>query len=126
LAARSLLLDDGLCHRTLTDEDGARELLRTAEQSLVVAERLGCPRLNLHGTGLDAIGLPVRPVHRVTGAMWITSSRTLSRVAELGERAGVTFCLENLNTAVDTPACRSPVPPTPSPWSRPLTAPGCG
>jgi hydroxypyruvate isomerase len=88
---------------TLTDEDGARELLRTAEQSLVVAERLGCPRLNLHGTGLDAIGLPVRPVHRVTGAMWITAFRTLSRVAELGERAGVTFCLENLNTAVDHP-----------------------
>ena len=88
---------------TLTDEDGARELLRTAGQSLVVAERLGCPRLNLHGTGLDAIGLPVRPVHRVTGAMWITASRTLSRVAELGERAGVTFCLENLNTAVDHP-----------------------
>ena len=29
--------------------------------------------------------------------------RTLCRLAELGERAGVTFCLENLNTAVDHP-----------------------
>jgi hydroxypyruvate isomerase len=88
---------------TLADEEGAQELLRTAEQSLAVAERLGCPRLNLHGTGLDGQGLPVKPAHEVTGAMWITAHRTLSRVAELGERAGVTFCLENLNTAVDHP-----------------------
>src|SRR5437868_3266655 len=29
--------------------------------------------------------------------------RTLGRIAELGERAGVTFVLENLNTAVDHP-----------------------
>ena len=28
---------------------------------------------------------------------------TLARVAELGEREGVVFCLENLNTAVDHP-----------------------
>ena len=38
---------------TLTDADGARELLPTAERSVAIAERLGCPRLNLHGTGLD-------------------------------------------------------------------------
>jgi hydroxypyruvate isomerase len=88
---------------TLTDPDGARELLATAERSVATAERLGCPRLNLHGTGLDARGLPVRPVQEVTGAMWLAAARTLDRVAELGERAGVTFCLENLNTAVDHP-----------------------
>jgi len=29
--------------------------------------------------------------------------RTLTRIAELGEREGVVFCLENLNTAVDHP-----------------------
>jgi len=88
---------------TLTDDPGASELLRTAEQSIAVAERLGCPRLNLHGTGLDDKGLPVRPVHQVTGAMWLAAARTLERVAALGEHAGVTFCLENLNTAVDHP-----------------------
>jgi hydroxypyruvate isomerase len=87
----------------LADEDGAEELLRTAAQSLPVAERLGCPRLNLHGTGLDSNGLPVRPAAEVTGAMWLTAARTLDRIADLGERAGVTFCLENLNTAVDHP-----------------------
>jgi hydroxypyruvate isomerase len=93
----------GYLRGSLADEDGARELLDTAEQSIAVAERLGCPRLNLHGTGLDEGGLPVRPVHRVTGAMWLAAARTLERVAALGERAGVTFCLENLNTAVDHP-----------------------
>ena len=88
---------------TLTDDDGAAELLRTAEESIAVAERLGCPRLNLHGTGLDANGLPVQPVQVVTGSMWLAAARTLDRVAALGEGAGVTFCLENLNTDVDHP-----------------------
>jgi hydroxypyruvate isomerase len=88
---------------TLTDDEGAAALLASAEESIAVAERLDCPRLNLHGTGLNSQGLPVRPVHRVTGQMWLAAARTLERVAGLGERAGVTFCLENLNTAVDHP-----------------------
>jgi hydroxypyruvate isomerase len=87
----------------LTDPDGADQLLATAEQSIPVAARLGIPRLNLHGTGLDNRGLPVTPVETVTGAMWLAAERTLARVAKLGEREGVTFCLENLNTAVDHP-----------------------
>jgi hydroxypyruvate isomerase len=87
----------------LVDPDGADALLRTAEQSIAAAARLGTPNLNLHGTGLDAQGLPVRPVHTVTGAMWLAAQRTLARIAALGEREGVVFCLENLNTAVDHP-----------------------
>ena len=35
--------------------------------------------------------------------MWLTAARTLARLAELGERAGRVFTLENLNTAVDHP-----------------------
>ena len=93
----------GYVSGTLTDDQGASELLASAERSIAVAERLGCPRLNLHGTGLDPQGLPVRPVQEVTGAMWLAAAHTLERVAALGERAGVTFCLENLNTAVDHP-----------------------
>lgn len=61
-----------------------------------------------------------------TGERWITAHRTLTRLAELGESAGVTFTLENLNTAVDPPVSRSPRPPTPSPWSRQLIGPVCG
>jgi len=88
---------------TLADPDGAEQLLRTAGESLRVAERLDCPRLNVHGTGLDDRGLPVVPAGTVTPAMWLTAARTLTRLAELGERAGRVFTLENLNTAVDHP-----------------------
>lgn len=88
---------------TLADPDGAQELLRTAELSLRVAEQLDCPRLNVHGTGLDDKGLPVIPSEVVSPAMWLTAARTLARLAELGERAGRVFTLENLNTAIDHP-----------------------
>src|SRR5919109_2260479 len=49
----------GYVEGNLTEPDGADALLRTAEQSIVAAARLGTPNLNLHGTGLDAGGLPV-------------------------------------------------------------------
>jgi hydroxypyruvate isomerase len=88
---------------TLADPDGAAELLRSAEQSLRVAEELNCPRLNVHGTGLDDKGLPVVPSSAVSPSMWLTAAKTLTRLAELGERAGRVFTLENLNTAVDHP-----------------------
>ena len=88
---------------TLADTDGAEELLTSALRSLRVAERLDCPRLNVHGTGLDASGLPVVACERATPAMWLTAARTLERLAEIGERAGRVFTLENLNTAVDHP-----------------------
>jgi hydroxypyruvate isomerase len=94
----------GYVRGTLIDDDGSAELLRTAEESVAVARRLRCPRLNLHGTGLDAGGRPVQPWYGpATGGMWMQARRTLSRVADIGERAGVTFCLENLNTVVDHP-----------------------
>jgi hydroxypyruvate isomerase len=93
----------GYIRGTLADPDGADELLRTAEQSLRVAEQLDCPRLNIHGTGLDDRGLPVVASEVVTPAMWLHAARTLTRLAELGERAGRIFTLENLNTAVDHP-----------------------
>jgi hydroxypyruvate isomerase len=93
----------GYLSGTLADPAGAEELLRTARLSLEVAERLDCPRLNVHGTGLDDHGLPVIPTAVVTPAMWLTAARTLTRLAELGERAGRVFTLENLNTALDHP-----------------------
>jgi hydroxypyruvate isomerase len=87
----------------LITPDGADELVRTAEQSIAFAQAIHCPSLNLHGTGLGEGGLPVRPVEVVTGDMWLAARRTLARLAELGERHGVTFVLENLNTEVDHP-----------------------
>lgn len=93
----------GYISGTLADPDGAAELLHTAELSLRVAEQLGCPRLNVHGTGLDGKGLPVIAAPTVPPAMWLAAVRTLDRLANLGERAGRVFTLENLNTAVDHP-----------------------
>jgi hydroxypyruvate isomerase len=87
----------------LVTREGSAELVRTAEQSIPFAQSIRCPSLNLHGTGLGEGGLPVRPVEVVTGDMWLAAERTLSRLAELGERHGVTFVLENLNTEVDHP-----------------------
>ncbi|QDQ90932.1 TIM barrel protein [Rhodococcus sp. WB9] len=93
----------GYLEGNLTESDGIEALLTTAQQSLDVAKRLDCPRLNLHGTGLDNRGLPLRPVETVTPAMWLTAADTLRKVAELGGQAGRVFTLENLNLAVDHP-----------------------
>lgn len=93
----------GYLRGTLADPAGADELLATAQESVTVARRLGIPRLNLHGTGLDGQGLPVVACDRATGPMWAQAALTLRRIAELGERNDVVFELENLNTAVDHP-----------------------
>jgi hydroxypyruvate isomerase len=93
----------GYVEGNLTEPEGIDALLRSAGRSIEAAATLGTPYLNLHGTGLDGQGLPVRPCRTVTEPMWRQAERTLQRVAELGEREGVVFCLENLNTAVDHP-----------------------
>jgi len=105
------LRDEGAVYSSMTgyvtgglvEPDAVEELLTSAVRSVAVAKRLGIPRLNLHGTGLDARGLPVVPVGTVTGPMWLAAARTLERVAQLGEEHGLTFVLENLNTTVDHP-----------------------
>ena len=93
----------GYLNGNLTDDDEIAELLHSAETSLAIADRLNCPSLNLHGTGLDAHGQAVRPVEVVTGEMWLKAADTLRRVAAPGEQAGRGFNLENLNLAVDHP-----------------------
>jgi hydroxypyruvate isomerase len=92
----------GYLHGDLTDPDGAREVLRTAELSIKAAAVLGVPRLNLH-TGELVDGQAARPKYRATGPMWLSALRGLTAIGELGADAGVTFCIENLNTIVDHP-----------------------
>jgi hydroxypyruvate isomerase len=87
----------------LIDPDGADTLLATARESVAASRALGRPSLNLHGTGLDDRGLPVKPVDGVTGEMWLAAEATLRRIAELGETEDVVFTLENLNLQVDHP-----------------------
>ncbi|GFG51012.1 hydroxypyruvate isomerase [Mycolicibacterium agri] len=92
----------GYLHGDLIDSDSADEVVRTAELSLKAAETLGVPRLNLHTAEL-VDGKAARPRQRATGQMWLTAARALERIGELGAAAGVTFCVENLNTIVDHP-----------------------
>jgi hydroxypyruvate isomerase len=92
----------GYLHGDLTDPDGAREVLRTGELSVKAAAVLDCPRLNLH-TGELVDGQAARPKYRTTGAMWLSAQRGLEALGDLGASAGVTFCVENLNTIVDHP-----------------------
>jgi hydroxypyruvate isomerase len=93
----------GYVDGSLTEPDGSAAMIASAERSIAASRVLGRPHLNLHGTGLDSSGLPVHPVETVSGAMWLAALDTLARVAELGRREDVVFCLENLNTAVDHP-----------------------
>jgi hydroxypyruvate isomerase len=93
----------GYVEGDLITPDGADALLRTAEPSIAFAKEIGCPTLNIHGTGLGDGGLPVRPIEVVTGPMWLAALRTLERLAELAEREGVTYVIENLNLEVDHP-----------------------
>lgn len=92
----------GYLHGDLIDHEGADEVVRTAELSIKAAETLGVPRLNLHTAEL-VDGRAARPRYRTTGDMWLTAARALERIGGLGAAAGVTFCVENLNTIVDHP-----------------------
>lgn len=93
----------GYLRGDLTTVDGRAALLSTAQESLAASEKLNCPRLNLHGTGLGPGGLPVKPVDVVTPDMWLFAADTLQEISELGRRAGKVFVLENLNKTVDHP-----------------------
>lgn len=87
----------------LLTSDGVEALLATAAQSLDAADQIDCARLNLHGTGLDGNGQAIIQRTDVTPGEWRKAVDTLKRVAELGERRGRVFVLENLNTLVDHP-----------------------
>ncbi len=92
----------GYVHGNIVQPDAAETLLKTAEQTLDGAAELGYPRLIVHPAELVE-GKAAKPMFRVSSEMWLTAQRTLSKLAELGERAGVTYCLENLNTVLDNP-----------------------
>ncbi|MCV7191500.1 TIM barrel protein [Mycolicibacterium brumae] len=92
----------GYLHGDLYDAEGAREVVRTAAEAVKAAAVLGVPRLVVHpGELVD--GQAARPQRRATAEMWFAAQRGLAELGELGAAAGVTFCLENLNTKLDHP-----------------------
>ena len=88
---------------SLTDPGSADEVLVSAEKLIPVALELGVERMVVHPAELGEGGRAVRPVYRSTGEMWMTGRSTLERLAALGEKHGVVFALENLNTVLDHP-----------------------
>ncbi|MGB3482863.1 MAG: TIM barrel protein [Mycobacterium sp.] len=92
----------GYLHGDLHDPAGADEVVRTAKSAIRAAAALGVPRLVVH-PGELVNGQAARPTYRTTGTMWFSAQRGLAALGELGAGAGVTFCLENLNTIVDHP-----------------------
>lgn len=95
---------NGYLEGRLADAEGAAALLASARETIEVGKRLGAARLNLHGTGLGAGGIPDLQTDVVTGDMWLRARDTLHRLCDLAEREGVVFTLENLNP-VDHPGC---------------------
>ena len=91
----------GYLRGELIGADGANELLETARLSCEAAKIINPPRLNIHGTGLDDKGLPVKPHNTVTAQERVQAIDTLKRLADLGAEYDRVFMLENLNLLVD-------------------------
>ena len=88
---------------SLIDPDSSDRVIESAESLIPTALELGVERMVVHPAELGAGGVAARPVHRASGEMWLTGLRTLERLGTLGERHGVVFALENLNTVLDHP-----------------------
>ena len=95
---------NGYLEGRLTDADGCEMLLASAKETAAVGKRLGIHRLNLHGTGLGDMGIPIPKIGAFAPGMVIRASDTLNRICDLAEASGQVFTLENLNP-LDHPGC---------------------
>lgn len=100
----SFTIMNGYLQGRLADADGADMLLQSARETAQVGKRLGVQRLNLHGTGLGDMGLPVPQLAQVAPGMWLRARDTLHRICDMAEQEGVIFTLENLNLR-EHPGC---------------------
>lgn len=95
---------NGYLQGRLTDADGCAMLLASARETAAVGRRLGVHRLNLHGTGLGDMGVPIPHVGALAPGMEQRARDTLHRICDLAEETGQVFTLENLNP-IDHPGC---------------------
>lgn len=95
---------NGYLEGRLADDEGAEMLLKSAYETAQIGKRLGVDRLNLHGTGLGDMGLPIQQLAHVAPGMWLKARDTLHRICDLAEAEGVQFTLENLNLR-EHPGC---------------------
>ncbi|OFI37576.1 hydroxypyruvate isomerase [Arthrobacter sp. SW1] len=87
---------------SLVEPDTAGDVVRSAEKLVPVALELGIERMVVHPAELID-GQAARPQLRATGEMWLSAAKTLEKLGALGERYGLVFALENLNTVLDHP-----------------------
>ncbi|WP_426302349.1 TIM barrel protein [Arthrobacter sp. R-11] len=87
---------------SLVEAGTADQVVRTAGELIPTALELGVERLVVHPAEL-VDGRAARPHWRATGDMWFTAAKTLETLGALGEKHGLTFTVENLNTILDHP-----------------------
>ena len=95
---------NGYLQGRLTDAEGADMLLASARETVQVGKQLGVHRLNLHGTVLGDMGIPIPKIGSFAPGMAQRARDTLHRVCDLAEAEDVVFTLENLNP-IDHPGC---------------------
>jgi hydroxypyruvate isomerase len=95
---------NGYLEGRLTDAEGCEILLASATETAKVGKRLGVHRLNLHGTGLGDMGIPIPKIGAFAPGMEQRARDTLNRICDLAEAEGQVFTLENLNP-IDHPGC---------------------
>jgi hydroxypyruvate isomerase len=95
---------NGYLEGRLVDPEGADMLLASARETATVGKRLGVHRLNLHGTGLGDMGIPIPTIGSHAPGAELQARDTLHRICDLGEEMAVVFTLENLNP-IDHPGC---------------------
>ncbi|MDO8982894.1 TIM barrel protein [Cypionkella sp.] len=95
---------NGYLQGRLTDADGCAMLLASAAETAAVGKRLGVHRLNLHGTGLGDMGIPIPQIGSFAPGMEQRARDTLHRICDLADAGGQVFTLENLNP-IDHPGC---------------------
>ena len=95
---------NGYLEGRLADAEGADMLLASARETIKIGQRLGVHRLNLHGSGLGDMGIPIPRIGAFAPGMVQRARDTLQRICDLAEAEGVVFTLENLNS-IDHPGC---------------------
>jgi hydroxypyruvate isomerase len=95
---------NGYLQGRLTDPEGCEMLLKSVRETAAVGQRLGVHRLNLHGTGLGDMGIPIPQIGAFAPGMESRARDTLHRICDLAETSGQVFTLENLNP-IDHPGC---------------------
>ena len=93
----------GYIEGDLLESEGIERFLATAAESIEASKVINCPRLNVHGTGLDGNGQAIKKKYSTTEGEWNTARDTLTKLAELGAKHDKIFMLENLNLLVDHP-----------------------